>query len=75
MSNERATIGAHGVIKYHTVALSIGIGTLSATELSAGREQCTGSVAQLTDEVRREPGQHRQDGVGGRLTIPNPGQT
>ena len=43
--------------------LSIGILSLSGTEMSAVLERCAGRVVQLADEVRTEPGQHRQDGV------------
>ncbi len=50
--------GAHGVIKYHTVARTIGTKFLRDTDLSAGPERCT-------VERRSEPmkGEENRDNI------------
>ena len=48
---------------------------MSATELSAGLERCTGRVAQLADEEKRTGTTVIRRRIGGRLTIPTPGET
>ncbi len=51
-------LGAHGVIKCHTVARTIETYILRDTDLSAGPEQCTG-------RVRSEPmkGEENRDNI------------